>query len=314
MSRKDGEDLLGAWLSHAGRKLQPKQKADILDKFEANGRPLYLKLAFEEARLWHSWDGLLSGARGISGLGEKVEDILVDMLHRLEQRQNHWRILVERALGGIATGKNGLTEDELLDVLSRDKDVMDDFKAHNPNSPNIDKLPVVIWSRLHASLKPYMAERRADGTNVMNFYHRQVVEVVNKRYLEPKENRLTAHNRLVNYFGDEKMDWWAESLEAQRARAKRLPPTPRPANIRKVVELPYHLLERANLVDPESKNPDAVYHENDGQDVKVWDAVADLLTNWQFLEAKTEADPNFDAEADRKQAAESDRIDQEAKK
>ena len=30
-----------------------------------------------------------------------------------------------------------------------------------------------------------------------------------------------------------------------------------------------------------------------GQDAKVWDAVADLLTNWQFLEAKAEADPNF---------------------
>ena len=27
--------------------------------------------------------------------------------------------------------------------------------------------------------------------------------------------------------------------------------------------------------------------------MKVWDAVADLLTDWQFLEAKAEADPNF---------------------
>jgi len=314
MSRHDGEDLLDAWLASVGRRLQDGQKADVLDKFAADGRPLYLKLAFEEARLWHSWDGLPSGAHSISGLGEKVEDILVDMLHRLEQRHNHGRILVDRALGGIATGKNGLTEDELLDVLSRDKDVMDDFKAHNPKSPDIDKLPVVIWSRLHASLKPYMTERRADGTNVMNFYHRQVVEAVRQRYLEPVENRLAAHNRLGDYFGDEKMDWWAESLEAQRARAKRLPPTPRPANIRKVVELPYHLLERAKLVDPESKNPDAVYRGSDGQDVKVWDSVADLLTNWQFLEAKTEADPNFDAEADRKQAAESESVVKEARK
>jgi hypothetical protein len=309
MSRHEGKDLLGAWLASAGRQLQNPQETEVLDKFMACPEriPLYLKLAFEEATLWHSWDDKPE-------LGEDVEGLLDDLLHRLEQRHHHGRMLVERALGNVATGKNGLTEDELLDVLSRDKDVMDDFKAHNPKSPDIDRLPVVIWSRLHASLKPYMTERRADGTNVMNFYHRQVVEAVSKRYLEPVENRLAAHNRLYDYFGDEQMDWWAESLEAQRARAKRLPPTPRPANVRKVVELPYHILERAKLVDPESKNPDAVYRGNDGQDVKVWDAVADLLTNWQFLEAKAEADPNFDAEADRKQTEEADRIAREAKK
>jgi hypothetical protein len=39
------------------------------------------------------------------------------------------------------------------------------------------------------------------------------------------------------------------------------------------------LSEIAKLVDPESKNPGA----------PEWDAVADLLTNWQFLEAKAEA-------------------------
>ena len=42
-----------------------------------------------------------------------------------------------------------------------------------------------------------------------------------------------------------------------------------------------------------------------------WDAVADLLTNWQFLEAKTEADPNAEfgmpsAEASEGQQAKTD--------
>jgi hypothetical protein len=124
-----------------------------------------------------------------------------------------------------------------------------------------------------------MTDRRADGTTVMNFYHRQVGEVVKARYLAEEETRLAAHVRLGDYFHG--LDYWAESLEAQRARAKRLPPSPRPANVRKVVELPYHRLEAAKLGgkdDPKSK---------------YWDTVADLLTDWQFLEAKTEADPNF---------------------
>ena len=59
------------------------------------------------------------------------------------------------------------------------------------------------------------------------------------------------------------------------------PPTPRPANVRKVVELPYHRLEAAKFLGKD--DPKSPY----------WDAVADLLTDWQFLEAKAEADPNF---------------------
>jgi hypothetical protein len=68
-----------------------------------------------------------------------------------------------------------------------------------------------------------------------------------------------------------------ESLDEQRARVKRLPPTPRPVNVRKVAELPWQLLQvakRSGKNDPRSPH---------------WDAVADLFTDLQFLEAKTEA-------------------------
>lgn len=292
MSRQDGEDLLSAWLAHADRTLQPEQEEHLLENFLEDGRPLYLKLAFEEARLWHSWDGLPCGADDQPGLGECVVDVLDDMLWRLEQPENHGRVFVEHALGNISAAKNGLTEDELLAVLSAEEDVMEDFFRRNPDSPAVTKLPVVLWSRLYASLKPYMTMRRADGAHVMTFYHRQVRQAIESRFLFHEDRLFSAHQRLAAYF--QGLDYWAESLEAQRARARRLPPTPRPANVRKVVELPYHRLEAAKLKgkdDPQSP---------------LWDAVADLLTDWRFLEAKAEADPNFDFEANRQRAAEAE--------
>jgi hypothetical protein len=349
MSRADGSNVLTAWLDAVGRGLIKEQTRDVLDKLAADGRPLYLKLAFEEARIWHSWEGLPCGADQEPGLGGTVEEILTDLLFRLEQE--HSKIIVERALGSLAVAKNGLTEDELLDLLSRDPDVYLAFAvgAHHlpgdlavcirelfaeqsgkrvdevtdnetmqkfaslqnepaalrryvadrvrqadqqaeqrikkpadahPEPLLLPKLPVVLWSRLNAAIKPYMTQRRADGTQVLSFYHRQVNVAVKNRYLNGNEHRISAHRRLSEYFAAQ--DYWAESLEAQRARAKRLPPTPRPANIRKVVELPYHVLEVAKLNDPESKKSDAAE----------WDAVANLLTDWQFLEAKAEADPS----------------------
>ncbi len=278
LSTNDGEALLKTWLNAIRRTLQEDQITDVLKKFARNGRPLYLKAAFEQSKRRRSWEGLPGGTIGLS---DSVEGILGDMLPRLEEPRQHGRLFVERALGSIAAAKNGLTEDELLDVLSAKEDnpVMADYLRRNPESPQVDRLPVVVWSRLRADLKSYMAERRADGTTVMSFYHGQVGEVVKARYLAEAAARLDAHVCLGDYFHS--LDYWAESLEAQRARAKRLPPTPRPANVRKVVELPYHRLEAAKLGgkdDPKSK---------------YWDAVADLLTDWQFLEAKAEADPNF---------------------
>ncbi|GMW02375.1 MAG: hypothetical protein AMXMBFR84_35110 [Candidatus Hydrogenedentota bacterium] len=286
LAREDGARLLDAWLQDEGRTLQAAQRTDILQKFGVDGRPLYLKVAFEEAKSWRSWSGLPCGSDTVPGLEGNVEGILVDMLHRIEDPRHHGRLLVERALGNIAASKNGLTEDELVEILSQDDSVMNWFCDQSPTEREkkpenrIKQLPVVIWSRLFADLRPYMVQRRADGTVVMNFYHRQVGEAVAARYFGSDEAALlAAHVRLGDYFAG--LDFWAESLDAQRARAKRLPPTPRPANVRKVVELPYHRLEAAKIGGKDDANS------------PYWDAVAELLLDWQFLEAKAEADPNF---------------------
>jgi hypothetical protein len=67
---------------------------------------------------------------------------------------------------------------------------------------------------------------------------------VHARFLDDKE-RERAHRHLAEYF--ERQDYFRESLAAQQARAKRLPPMPRPVNIRKVDELPFHVLVVAKL-------------------------------------------------------------------
>jgi len=269
-------EVLGLWLAEAGRTLQADQRDEILTKFAGCPKPLYLRLAFDEARRWPSWAGVPADG----GLAATVEGVLADLLGRLERPAQHGRMLTERALAYIASGRHGLTEDELIDVLSADREVLEAFHSQSPTemakppAERITRLPVVVWSRLYADAEPYMTQRRADGTQVLDFYHRQVGLAVRKRYLDAAA-RLRTHERLAAYF--DSLGFWAESEEAQRERARRLPPTPRPANIRKVVELPYHRLEAAKLGG------------GDDASSPYWDAVADLLTDWRFLEAKAEA-------------------------
>lgn len=219
MPRMEGEALLDQWLVDVDRRLLPLQRADILNKFEHFGSPLYLKLAFEEASRWHSYDGLPKGADNIPGLGEDIPGILDDLLYRLSKESNHGRIMVERSLGYLAAAKNGLSEDELIDVLSLDNEVIVDFLHRSPKSPKVSHLPVVLFSRLYLDLKPYLTEVAADGTTLLRFYHRQLGEIVAAKYLRGQQ-RIKRHLALVDYFDAKDVDARkAEELPWHLARA-----------------------------------------------------------------------------------------------
>lgn len=141
MTRDEGGLLLDAWLAaaHPPRTLQPHQRDAVLKAFESSeGRPLYLKLATEEARRWPAWasgDGAEAGdalvedevpeplAIGIEGL------IRENLFPRLAHSDNHGPVLVSHALGYLAASRHGLAEDELLALLSRDLDVYTWFLA-----------------------------------------------------------------------------------------------------------------------------------------------------------------------------------------
>jgi hypothetical protein len=128
----DGAELLDQWLADAGRMLQPEQRAHLLDCFErSSGNPLYLKLAFEEARRWSS-DGGEPPATLAIGVTELIR---ANLFRRLEREEHHGSTLVAHALGYLSTSRYGLGEDELLDLLSRDVDVYGWFLAQTFHVP-----------------------------------------------------------------------------------------------------------------------------------------------------------------------------------
>jgi hypothetical protein len=133
MSREEGEELLGLWLDDAGRALTQAQHANVLDAFEKKesaGRPLYLKLAFEEARLWTSYAPPEHLEPGLDGVIRK------NLFDRLTHEENHGEHLVASAIGYLATSRYGLAEDELLDTLSRDADLYTSFLQGSYHLPS----------------------------------------------------------------------------------------------------------------------------------------------------------------------------------
>jgi hypothetical protein len=182
MSENDGEELLTKWLDSINRTLQDHQRDEVINKFKANGTPLYLRLAFEKAKEWRSYtttpNVLMPDIEGM--LGDYFEDL----------QRNHGKLLMEKFCGYVLSGKyQGLTENELLDLFVFDKKYWNYLVAqchpdHQEEVKEIGKLPVVVWSRLFLDMEPYLTEKDADGIPIISFYHRKFIEYVRGRYLD----------------------------------------------------------------------------------------------------------------------------------
>ena len=123
----DGRAALEAWLGNARRTLHEAQSREVLDAFErSEGNPLYLRLAFEEARRWpfpEPADRAHQPLAVAAGGGTTVVEPIIrgNLLARLEAE--HGAVLVAHALGYLAASRHGLAETELTDLLSADPDV-----------------------------------------------------------------------------------------------------------------------------------------------------------------------------------------------
>jgi len=298
MSEGEAGQLLDAWLEEAGRTLQPSQRSEVLAKFnqsagtpggegadhEGRGMPLYLKLAFDEARSWASYTPPVELALGVPGLVRQL-------IGRLSSASNHGEALVSRSLGYLAAARHGLSEDELLDVLAGDPAVYAEFLSgarHIPSdllprlsaylqevgetrgpltwlaSTSADRplftrhvarlldraaglqFPVVLWSRLYFDLEPYLTERGADGASVLSFFHRQLREAAEATFLAGDDGPAM-RARLAEYFARQPL---------------RAPETEAP-NVRKLSELPYQQTHAG-----------------------LWNDLHATLTDFDFLEAK----------------------------
>ena len=239
----------------------------------ATRNPLFLTVALEELRVFGSFEALplaiarlpQLGAPEIAGdIDQALDRLFRQVLDRLDRESGRVTPgLVPALLSLLACSRDGLSEPELGGLLARVLTALDP-------ADRAGQTQVVL-----RQVRPYLQRKGAQGTVLVDFYHRSLWKAVVGQYAATQAQRGRLHVEIADYF--DTLDFFAESLDQQRERARRLPPTPRPVNVRTVVELPWQRLEAAKRLGQD--DPRSPY----------WDQVADLLTNWQFLEAKAEA-------------------------
>ncbi len=177
MSPEEGRRLLDLWLAEAGRGLSETQRARVLEGFRLCALPLYLRQSVEEACCWRSYEPVDASSPAPDMAG-RIDSLLA----RLAER--HGRPLLSRCLGYLAAARQGLSEDEIFDLLCRD-----------------GLVTPAAWPPLLADLWPYLIERSADGVTLLAFAHGDVAEAAAQAFLSGPERRAR-HRTLAAYFAE----------------------------------------------------------------------------------------------------------------
>uniref|UniRef100_A0A3Q3SFK5 Uncharacterized protein n=1 Tax=Mastacembelus armatus TaxID=205130 RepID=A0A3Q3SFK5_9TELE len=243
LSHDEGKQIMESSLRASQRTLTPEQSHAVLQSFESTGCPLHLKLILSAARRWTSFTPLTE-----LHLGANTQEMMTQLFLMLEKK--HGKELVGATLGYIALAREGLLEAELRDIMSLDDEVIREvYKQSLPPTPSLIRLPPHLWARLRRDLEDQLEERWTAGVATISFNNRRLAEAVATRYLT-SQRRGRSLQILAEYF----MGRWSGKLKPVALLGlslllsdRKVPPqplwfAPGLANVRKLQELPYHLL------------------------------------------------------------------------
>ncbi|XP_048108890.1 NACHT domain- and WD repeat-containing protein 1 [Alosa alosa] len=223
------------------------RRAAQASRKKPGGSLLPLRVTLHTALRWTSY----THAADVQ-VGHSMQEAVDLLLDQLEKR--HGRLLVSRALGYIASARDGLSEAELRDVLSLDDEVLAEVYRHwLPPNTSLVRLPPLLWARLRHDLNDLLLERQTAGVHLLSCFHRQLRERVRERYLRGEQG-TQRHTLLAEYF----QGLWSSSrlkpiqlphiqTQLNADRKVRLPSEPLWLRLKaqrrgSSRELPYHLL------------------------------------------------------------------------
>ena len=119
---------------------------------------------------------------------------------------------------------------------------------------------------MYVDLEPYLTERAADGSLLLGFYHLQLSEAVQRKYLSAKD-KSKRHSILADYFTNQDLDINQNDVKMP--------------NLRKLSEQPYQQTYAGK-----------------------WSELKDTLTDFDFLEAKCKEFSIYELQEDYNRALE----------
>uniref|UniRef100_A0A3P9C9U8 NWD1/2-like winged helix-turn-helix domain-containing protein n=1 Tax=Maylandia zebra TaxID=106582 RepID=A0A3P9C9U8_9CICH len=236
VDRKQSVQMLASLLKGSGRRVTSGQQALVNQALARCCLPLYARLLHAHTSLWRSDSDVTE-----SSLPDGVHSSISALLDHLEQK--HFSSIVARTVSYLTISRSGLTEAELADLLSIKEDLPHKGSSFKMTVPQVDV------ERLLLDLKSFLIQRKVAGSLVLFWVSRHFKLVVAKRYLDAPDVRRRLHSEMADYFSGQ------TSGVNKDAALKTHTDTRQPSqpfvftsikgggrvNVRKIVELPYHL-------------------------------------------------------------------------
>jgi hypothetical protein len=195
--------LLNTLLKQEGRTLQPEQEKYVLQRCAEVNSPLYIMVAVQELKHWKSSDTVSdASAAGTQSLAITQQAIIAEYIQNLSTIYHHDKMFVEKVLAYLYASRDGLSESELLQLLSIDEKFIEYLAPEtfhdNPNK----ELPLVIWARLYTQLKPFLSQKSHDGETLLYFFHREFEDVIknNGNQQHEHEQLIEATQKWVTHY------------------------------------------------------------------------------------------------------------------
>ena len=184
-------EVLHARLRNIDRTMTDQQEKLAADLFTRCSLPLFARVMFDEISTWKSFSNITP-----SMVSSSIKDALHFFFQRLEMQ--HGRLLVSHCLAYITAAREGLSEVELLDLLSLDDQVLSSIFLFW--LPPVRRIPPFLWTRLKLDLDKFLVVREAGDVEVLCWYHRQFRDVARERYLRNDDAVFHIHSNMAEYF------------------------------------------------------------------------------------------------------------------
>ncbi|KAF0313272.1 NACHT and WD repeat domain-containing protein 2 [Amphibalanus amphitrite] len=264
LTTEEATNILDNILKDNNRKINKGQR-EVVNRYIAEcPLPLYVEAV---GMTTCNWTG---GEEHLALRSTLVEQIHV-VLDELEREVG--AVPVSRILGYLTAARQGLSDSEIMDLLSCDEEVLNEIFVYN--TPPVRRCPSILWTQISSRLSPFLMKTIVSGLCLTTWKDNTFSKVARERYFK-QEQQFTPCMALFDYFtgkwangrkkpvllpnGEQAMDADGQPLELERFIMDQPIRYRSRYNRRRLDELPYQVFQlTGNILDDFVLNNEWVY-------------------------------------------------------
>lgn len=189
----DCENIMKLLMNDCDRSVNYNQWKSIQIAFQTCTSPSFVKLVFEQALNWKSYETVKPY------FGVSVEEIVELIFCHTED--TFGKELIAKVLGYLTASKSGLSESELVDILSLDDDVLNIVFIKIGSYPSSRRFPPHCWSSIRKLLAPYLTIKEVDHIGVVQWRYKIFADIAQERYVRiDRETCSFIHSHISDYY------------------------------------------------------------------------------------------------------------------